>query len=106
MNTEQCLKRDERTVTVENAGFKWGYYCLALGLVIDAVYRQEVRNEAIGDLIALLCVSSAISLVYLVAHKAWVPRWPLRRVVLVLAGCIVVAVLVFVLTILSILLFP
>jgi len=95
MNTEQRLKRDERTVAVENASFKWAFYFLAFGLVVDAIYRQKVRNEAIGDLVALVCVSSAISLVYLIRHKAMVSRWPwrLRRTVIVFAVCIIVAVI-------------
>jgi hypothetical protein len=36
MNTEQPVKRDERTVAVENAGYKWAYLFLAWPLAIDA----------------------------------------------------------------------
>ena len=103
MSTPKSVVRDERTVAVENASYKWAYYFLVWPLVIDALYRQKVRNEEVGDLIALVCASGAIGLVYLIIHKAWVSRWPWswRRTVIVFAVCIVVAVLV-----LSIALFP
>ena len=54
MNTEQPVKRDERTVAVENASYKWAYYFLVWPLILDALYRQKVLNEDVGDLIALL----------------------------------------------------
>ena len=34
MNTEQTVKRDERTVAVENAAFKWGYYIFYIGTLV------------------------------------------------------------------------
>ena len=101
MITEQRLKRDERTVAVENASCKWAFYFLAFAVLIDAVYRQKVRNEDVGDLVALAGVSAAIGTVYLIRHKAWVSDWPWKwkRTVIVLASCIVVAVLVSILAI-------
>ena len=102
MNTEQRLKRDERTVAVENASFRWALYFITFGLLIDALYRKEVRNEPIWDLIALICVGATISVVYLIRHKAMVSRWPWtwRRTIIVLAGCIVVAALIITLNVL------
>jgi hypothetical protein len=52
----------------------------------------------------LACVSSLIQLVHVITHKAWVSNWPWRptTTAIVLAGCIVVTVLVYVLTMLSI----
>lgn len=99
MNTEHPVIRDERIVAVENAAFKWAYYLLAWPLVIDALYRQKVRNEEVGDLIALVCVSGAIGIVYMIKHKAMVSYWPWkwRKTAVVLAVCIFVAILVSVL---------
>ena len=103
MNTEQTLKRDERTVAVENASFKWAWYFLVWPLIIDALYRQEVRQEEVGDLIALVCISGAIAIVYQYRYKAVVSNWPWkwRKTAIVFAMSIVVAILV-----LSIALFP
>ena len=99
MNTEQPVKRDERTVAVENAAFKWGFYSFYLGLLLDCLYRDKVRNEGIGDLFVVLGVGVAVVTVYLIRHKAVVSYWPWRwsKTVVVLAGCVLAAVLVWIL---------
>lgn len=79
MNTERPMKRDERTVAVENAAYKWGFYTLFIGLLLDCLYRHKVRNEDIGDLLLVGCVSAAVVSVYLFRHKAAVTHWPWRR---------------------------
>ena len=103
MNADQLCKRDERTVAVENASFKWAWYFLVWPLTIAALYRQEVWNEEVGDLIALVCISSAIAIVYQYRHKVVVSYWPWkwRKTAIVFAISIVVAILV-----LSVALFP
>lgn len=96
MNTEQTLKRDERTVAVENASFKWAWYFLVWPLTIAALYRQHVRHEEVGDLIALVCISSAIAIVYQYRHNVMVSYWPWkwRKTAIVIAISFVVAVLI------------
>jgi hypothetical protein len=96
MNTEQTLKRDERTVAIENASFRWAWYFLVWPLTIVALYRQKAMNEEVGDLIALVCVSSAIAIVYQFRHKVLVSYWPWRwrKTAIVFAVSIVVAILV------------
>ena len=102
MSTTPLVERDERVVAVENASFKWAYHFLVWPLIIDALYRQKVRNEEVGDLIALVCVSGAIGLMYVVTHKAWASNWPWRwkKTVIVFSICILVAVLVSILAVL------
>jgi hypothetical protein len=73
MSSAQPVMRDERTAAVENAAFKWGYYILYFGLLIDCLYRHRVRHEDIGDLIVVLGVSVAFLSVYLIRHKAAEP---------------------------------
>jgi len=73
MNYREIGQRDERTVAVENAAFKWAYHVLFFGLLLDCLYRHKVRNEDIGDLFALAGVSVAIITVYLIRHKAVEP---------------------------------
>jgi hypothetical protein len=103
MNTERTLKRDERTVAIENASFKWAWYFLVWPLTIVALYRQTAMNEEVGDLIALVCASSAIAIAYQVRHKVLVSYWPWRwrKTAIAFAVSIVVAILV-----LSVALFP
>lgn len=76
MSTEQPLKRDERTVAVENAAYKWGFRTLFCGVLVVCLYRSKVRNEDIGDLLLVGCISVAVVSVYLFRHKAAVIYWP------------------------------
>jgi hypothetical protein len=102
MNTSQAVKRDERTVAVENAGFKWGFYCLYLGLLLDGLYRDKVRHENIGDVFVVLGVGVAVVIGYRIRRKVFVSYWPWKwgRTVIVLAVCTLVAVLVSTLAVL------
>jgi hypothetical protein len=79
MNTEQFVERDERTVAVENAACKWGFYTVYLGILLDCLYRRKVQNEDIGDLLVVLGVGVAVTTVYLIRHKAAVPPLPRRK---------------------------
>ena len=52
MSTTPTVKRDERTVAVENTGYKWAYILVSFALLIDVMYRGMVRQEAAWDNIA------------------------------------------------------
>jgi peptidoglycan/LPS O-acetylase OafA/YrhL len=105
MNIEQPVKRDERTVAVENAAFKWAYHFLFFGLLLDCFYRHKVRNENIWDLLALAGVSVAVITVYLVRHKAAVLLVPWRKFLFPLVVCIVVVLVFLILGFVTILLY-
>jgi hypothetical protein len=75
MNVEQPLNQDEETAVVANAGFKWAYRLLFFGLLVDCLYRYKLRDENIGDLLALAGVSVAIFTVYLIRHKPAALSW-------------------------------
>lgn len=70
MNSQQSVARDERTVAVENAAFKWAYHVLFFGLMLDCLYRLKIRHEETGDLFALAGVSVAVCTFYLLKYKA------------------------------------
>jgi len=50
MTTHQNVQRDERTVAVENASYRWACTFVSFALLIDVMYRGAVRNEAAWDL--------------------------------------------------------
>jgi hypothetical protein len=79
MSAPQSVVRDERTVVVENAAFRWGFYSFYLGLLVDCLYRNKVRHEDIGDLLVVLGVGATIVTVYLIRHKAAVPPLPWQK---------------------------
>ena len=78
MNAPSSVKRDERTVAVENASYKWSFIFLIFTLFIDVIYRGLIRQEAAWDLLALVIVGSAIGTVYQVRQKAlpYNRAWP------------------------------
>jgi hypothetical protein len=75
MSVEQPSRQDEPMVAVENASFRWAYYVLFFGLFLDCVYRYRLRNEDIGDLLAVAGASVAVLTVYLIRHKAAALSW-------------------------------
>ena len=96
MNTDQSVHRDERTVAVENASYKWPYIFLTFALLIDTMYRGLVRNEAAWDLLALVIVSSGICTVYQARQKMLGQGWVWKAAIV---GCLagVIAALVAIL---------
>ena len=69
MTTHQNVQRDERTVAVENASYRWACTFVSFALLIDVMYRGAVRNEAAWDLMALVIVPGILSSVYQARQK-------------------------------------
>ena len=65
------VDRDERTVAVENAGYRWAYLFLYFALLIDVAYRAVFRQEAVWDLLALVLVSGTACTIYHIRQKIW-----------------------------------
>lgn len=64
MSNSPLVERDERTVAVENASYRWAYGFLAYALLIDVAYRGIVHHEAAWDLMALVFVGGILCTVY------------------------------------------
>lgn len=88
MSNQQSVLRDERTVAVENASYKWACNFITFALLIDVAYRGLVRNEAAWDLMALACVPGIISTIYQARQKT-MEGW--LAVVMVCAAVVVAA---------------
>ena len=87
--SNQPVERDERTVTVENASFRWGYLFVTYALLIDVMVRGWVRHEAAWDLLALVAGGGAICTVYQASRKILARGWVKMAV---LAACIAGAI--------------
>ncbi len=74
MNSEETL-RDERTVAVENAGYRWSYLVLSFGLLGLAAYRSWLRGVAAWDLLALVIFGGAVNAVYQGGRRVLNKRW-------------------------------
>jgi len=89
--TTPSVERDERTVAVENASYRWGYILLTYALLIDVVYRGIVRQEAAWDLMALVIVGGAVSTIYQARQKTLAHGWAKKAVLIALLGGGVIA---------------
>jgi hypothetical protein len=85
MSTPQCVERDERTVAVENASYRWAYLLLTYALLVDVMYRSLVRHEATWDLLGLVVVGGAVCTLYQARQKILGHGWVMK---LVLAACV------------------
>jgi len=56
--------RDERTVVVEDASYRFAYTFVTFALLLDVMYRSLVRREASWELLAIVIVGGAVSGVY------------------------------------------
>ena len=89
MTIGQAVQRDERTMAVENASYRWAYLLLSFGILASAGYRGLVLNESSWDLLALVVVGGMVSSAYQARQRVLTSRWAY----LSLAGMILAAVL-------------
>jgi hypothetical protein len=92
MSTHQVVERDERTVAVENAGYRWAYAVLTYALLVDVMFRSLFRDEAAWDLMALVVVGGVICTVYQARQKTLVRGWVMK----VVLGAVIAAVAAFI----------
>jgi hypothetical protein len=85
MTTSQSVERDERTVAVENASYRWGFLLLSYALLVDVMYRSLVRHEAAWDMMALVILGGAVCTLYQARQKILGHGWVMKPV---LAACI------------------
>jgi hypothetical protein len=90
------VDRDERTVTVENAGYRWSYLFLSFGLLGLVAYRSLVRGEAAWDLLALVALGGVVNVTYQATHRVLYRRWILMAVVtFAFAGLVAIGMIAF-----------
>ena len=85
MSHRQAVERDERTVAVENASYRWAFLVFTYGLLVDVMYRGLVRHEAAWDLLALVVVGGGICTAYQASQKTLAHGWVVK---VVLLGCV------------------
>lgn len=75
MNTAALVQRDERTVTLENAGYRWSYLFLSFGLLALVAVRSFAHHERPWDLLALVILGGAVGTAYQGYHRVLSRRW-------------------------------
>ena len=86
--------KDERTVAVENASYRWAYLVLSYGLLLSTAYRGFVRNEASWDLLGLIVLGGAVSTLYQRNFRTLPRRWLLVSAAAALLAAVLAAVIV------------
>lgn len=85
--------RDERTITIENASYRWAYHLLSLGLLVSVIYRGFIRQESSWDLLALVILGGLVTTLYQGIHRVLSRHWALVAVIAVLiAGAMALAI--------------
>lgn len=74
MTTPSAVHRDERTMAVENASYRWAFHVFSYGLLVLVMYRGLVRNEAAWDLMALVIIGGTVASLYQWAHDVLTKR--------------------------------
>lgn len=87
--TPSSVHRDERTLQVENASYRWAFHVFAYGLLLIVAYRSYVANEAAWDLLALVIVGGSVASTYQWTHNILTKRSAATAVV----GIVLAAVL-------------
>ncbi len=92
MNSPQIVERDERTIAVENASYRWAYMILTYAILVDVVIRGIFRNEAAWDLMAFVIVSGIFCTIYQSRLQTLVHGWSRKVMLVSLAAAVVAAV--------------
>ena len=75
MSTTPTVNRDERTVAVENASYRWAYLFLSFGLLALVAYRSFMHHESPWDLMTLVVLGGLLSAAYQWFHKILTAQW-------------------------------
>ena len=61
MTGVSSVVRDERTVVVEDASYRFAYHFITFALLLDVMYRGLIRQDACWDLLGIVVFSGAVS---------------------------------------------
>ena len=90
------VHRDERTVLVENASFRWAYLVMSFGLLGLVAYRSLLWRESPWDLLLLAILGGAVPAAYQGYHQVLTNRWALKMFAAAVVGAIIAGLLVLV----------
>lgn len=89
MNTH--VERDERTTSIENAGYRLSYLFLSFGLLAIIAVRSFRDGQNSWDLFALVVLGGVLNMGYLRYHRA-VYRRGVVSIAIALIGAALIAV--------------
>jgi hypothetical protein len=87
------ITRDERTVAVENASYRWAYLVLSFGLLLSTAYRGFVLDESSWDLLGLVILGGLVTTGYQGGRRVLSRRWAIVSAVAIGIALVLGAVL-------------
>ena len=94
--TSKPITRDERTLSVENASYRWAYLLLSYGLLLSAAYRGFVTHESSWDLLALVIVGGGVSSLHQGSERVLTRRWAALSLAAIAIAAVIAAAIVFI----------
>ena len=91
---DQTIVRDERTITVENASYRWGYLLLSFGLLVIVGYRSFIWRQSSWDLLALVVLAGVLTTMYQWTRGILSRHWVILTVLGVVTAAVVALALV------------
>jgi hypothetical protein len=90
------VERDERTIIVENASYRFAYLFLSYGLLMIVMYRAfALRDNNSWDLLGLVIAGGAVTTGYQGAHKILSRRWLVTVLTTMLVAAVIAAAIVY-----------
>jgi hypothetical protein len=93
MSNTPSVQRDERTVAVENAGYRWAYLFLSFGLLVLVAFRSFVNHESPWDLLLLVVLGGGVGTAYQGWHRVLSKHWAVACLLAVAIAAVVGAVI-------------
>ena len=92
--TGRPVERDERTLAVENAGYRWSYLVLSFGLLGTIAFRSLSQRQADWDLLALVVLGGVVNAGYQGLHRVLYRRWAVLAAVTLVAAALLAVIMV------------
>ena len=95
MNNITTVHRDERTVIVENAGYRWAYLFLSFGLLMVVAFRSFIHHESPWDLLLLVVLAGAVGTLYQGWNRVLSKHWAVASLLAFVLASIIAVVIVW-----------
>jgi hypothetical protein len=93
MSAATVIHRDERTVAVENASYRWAYLFLSFGLLALVAFRGFARSESAWDMLALVVLGGVLTTAYQAACGILSRQWAAVSLLTVAAAAVMAALM-------------
>jgi hypothetical protein len=91
---QTMVERDERTVAVENAGYRWSYLVLSFGLLASVAYRSFSLDQSSWDLLGLVIGGGVVNTMYQWTGGVLYRKWIFLSIVTFVIAAALAAVMV------------